>query len=131
MAAEYTRALLLGARGNSGVIASQLMGAFFQRLLSGAMRCRVRWSSSIAQAMRAAAQAAYAAVGEPVEGTILTVARKAAEAAEGPAGHGTASVFRVVRAAGEAAQDALARTPSSSRSFAVPVWSTPAAGASA
>jgi hypothetical protein len=110
MAAEYTRALLLGARGNSGVIASQLMGAFFQRLLSGAMDVE-SMEQSIAQAMRSAAQAAYAAVGEPVEGTILTVARKAAEAAERASRSGDASVFRVVRAAGEAAQDALARTP--------------------
>jgi fatty acid kinase len=72
------RAALLGARGNSGVILSQIVrGATDVLGAADELDGRV-----VAPALRSASDAAYAAVREPVEGTILTVARALAEAAE-------------------------------------------------
>ncbi|MFZ2501305.1 MAG: DAK2 domain-containing protein, partial [Nocardioides sp.] len=76
----FTRGALLAARGNSGVILSQLLSALVDRILSA--RPGERNAAVMAAAISAATDAAYAAVGKPVEGTILTVARTAAEAAE-------------------------------------------------
>jgi fatty acid kinase len=71
------RAALLGARGNSGVILSQIVrGATDVLGAADELDGRV-----VAPALRSASDAAYAAVREPVEGTILTVARALAEAA--------------------------------------------------
>ncbi|MGH3308891.1 MAG: DAK2 domain-containing protein, partial [Nocardioides sp.] len=74
----FRRGALLGARGNSGVILSEMLGAFAQRV--GARGPGERNATVMAEAMTRASDASYAAVGEPVEGTILTVARAAAEA---------------------------------------------------
>src|SRR5690606_11816075 len=69
---------LLGARGNSGVILSQVLKGF-----SEAIREAGRLTGAdLAEALVAGSEAAYAAVMKPVEGTILTVVREAAEAAE-------------------------------------------------
>ena len=73
-----SRAALLGARGNSGVIMSQVVRGATDVLgkaaeIDGAV---------VAAALRSSSDAAYAAVREPVEGTILTVARALAEEAE-------------------------------------------------
>ena len=69
---------LMGARGNSGVILSQIL-----RGISGvvAEARRASTPTSAAAALAAAATAAYEAVMRPVEGTILTVVREASEAA--------------------------------------------------
>ncbi|HNM98058.1 MAG TPA: DAK2 domain-containing protein, partial [Marmoricola sp.] len=75
---SYARGALLGARGNSGVILSQLFGALVRHL--AVARDRHAPATILARALEAAADAAYAAVGRPVEGTILTVARAAAVA---------------------------------------------------
>ena len=73
-----SRAALLGARGNSGVIMSQVVrGATDVLGRAGAVDGAV-----VTAAARSASDAAYAAVREPVEGTILTVARALAEEAE-------------------------------------------------
>ncbi|MDN4176089.1 DAK2 domain-containing protein, partial [Nocardioides sp. SOB77] len=61
--------------------------------------------------LRHASDAAYAAVGDPVEGTMLTVGRAAAEAATERAGRPAARARDVFAAAAEAARAALARTP--------------------
>ena len=113
-AAAYARGLLLGARGNSGVIMSQLVGAFLKRLGPGASSAD---GLLVADALAEATAAAYAAVGEPVEGTMLSVARaasdaalEAARAAGGSAG-GSVEGTLVVSAAVRAAEAALARTP--------------------
>src|ERR1044071_870026 len=79
LAHEVTRAALLSARGNSGVILSQIV--------RGAAECLADEADpidppAIARAVRAASDAAYGAVREPVEGTILTVIRELAQAAE-------------------------------------------------
>jgi DAK2 domain fusion protein YloV len=94
---------LLGARGNSGVILSQLI-----RGLADAVGETPVDARGLAKALAAGAEAAYAAVARPVEGTMLTVAREAARAAAADGAEGLASV---VRRAAEGARDALARTP--------------------
>src|SRR5690606_1977966 len=81
---------LLGARGNSGVILSQILKGFAESIRHNG---RVS-GADLAEALSAGSDSAYAAVMKPVEGTILTVAREAAEAAEKrfTEGNGEASV---------------------------------------
>ena len=77
-AEKTARAMLHGARGNSGVIIS-LMFRGIAKGLKNAFECDgVAW----AQALKKGVESAYSAVERPAEGTILTVARKCAEAAE-------------------------------------------------
>ncbi|MGZ4701952.1 MAG: DAK2 domain-containing protein, partial [Ilumatobacteraceae bacterium] len=75
---------LMGARGNSGVILSQLLGALVARIARA--QPGERNAVVMSQAMVEATDASYAAVGTPVEGTILTVARAASDAAVRRAG---------------------------------------------
>jgi DAK2 domain fusion protein YloV len=94
----------MGARGNSGVILSQILRGL-------ADECRdleAVETETLVQGFRHAADAAYEAVMRPVEGTILTVARAIAEAAE--AMDAPALVELLDRAA-DAGRDAVARTP--------------------
>jgi len=108
--AAFSRGALLGARGNSGVILAQMLGAMTKHLLASAdgRRRGDRW----ADAMVAATRASYEAVGTPVEGTMLTVACAASEAARAAADALVVDdVAAVVGAAAEAAAAALARTP--------------------
>src|SRR5688500_1423088 len=107
--AAFARGALLGARGNSGVIFSQLVGAFAKRVAEAGPQDRS--AEVCAAGMGLATAASYAAVGEPAEGTILSVARAAAEAAQLTAVRNTARVGHVIRAAATAAREALARTP--------------------
>ncbi len=107
--AAFSRGALLGARGNSGVILSEMMRAIARRLARSAPE--ERNAEVLAEALRLAADAAYAAVGTPVEGTILTVARAAAEAAEATREDPAARTRDVFTGAAEAARAALARTP--------------------
>lgn len=103
----YLDAALRGARGNSGVIMAQLLRAMFRSL------ARVRGElgpEDVATCLERASQAAYEAVGQPVEGTILSVASGAAVAARDAAGRGD-TVEGVLTAAVEAAHESLARTP--------------------
>jgi DAK2 domain fusion protein YloV len=105
----FARGALLGARGNSGVIVSQLVGALCKRL--GQAGADDRAAAVFAEALALATQASYAAVGEPVEGTILTVARAASDAALATARDERLRVGHVIRAAAAAAREALERTP--------------------
>ncbi len=103
LARELTRAALMGARGNSGVILSQLVRGFAEALGEAAEVD----PSALAGAFRAASTTADGAMRAPVEGTILTVARDMA--AEAELGHAdVAALLRCVLAGGEAS---LARTP--------------------
>lgn len=102
----FSRGLLMGARGNSGVILSQLFRGFAQA-------CRDRSvldASGLAMALEAGVQTAYQAVLEPAEGTVLTVARCAAARAVAIAQR-TNSVVAVMAEALEAARMALRQTP--------------------
>jgi uncharacterized protein len=105
----FARGALLGARGNSGVILSSLVGALCKRL--GEAGPDDRSALVFAEGMAVAAQAGYAAVGQPVEGTILSVAQAAADAAGRSAEDPSHRLGHVIRAAAAAAREAVARTP--------------------
>ncbi len=105
----YSRGALLGARGNSGVILSQLVGAMLRRIRQAGPHDRS--ASVFAEGMALATDAAYSAVGRPVEGTILSVARAASDAAATAAQVTEDRIGAVVHAAASAAREALARTP--------------------
>ncbi len=107
--AAFGRGALLGARGNSGVILSQMLGAVGARI--GRAGDDERNAVVMADALREATDASYAAVGTPVEGTMLTVARAASDAALAEAARPGARAREVVTAAAAAAREAVAHTP--------------------
>ncbi|MFI9614187.1 DAK2 domain-containing protein [Streptomyces sp. NPDC052023] len=97
---------LIGARGNSGTIVAQLLRGMAQVLAAGSDDAHTD-GERLRLALRRAADAARQAVAHPVEGTVLSVASAAADAAGGAEGDcGT-----VARAAYEGARVALAATP--------------------
>ncbi|MCZ6615526.1 MAG: DAK2 domain-containing protein, partial [Chloroflexi bacterium] len=77
VAEAVARGTLMGGRGNSGVILSQ----YFKGWAEGLKGCRTFGGAEIAGALAYASEAAYKAVSKPVEGTILTVIRAAADGA--------------------------------------------------
>jgi len=95
---------LLGARGNSGVILSQVLKGFAESIKGQ----RELTAPSCIEALLSASRSAYAAVMKPVEGTILTVVRAAAEGAEKAA---SAAPLEVLRDAWKAGDKALQKTP--------------------
>ncbi|HLW44786.1 MAG TPA: DAK2 domain-containing protein [Acidimicrobiales bacterium] len=97
---------LMGARGNSGVILSQLLRGLAERLGVA----DEAGPDALADALVIASDLARKAVVRPVEGTILTVARAAGEGASAGARMG-AALLGVVERARDAAGDALAKTP--------------------
>jgi len=97
---------LMGARGNSGVILSQILRGI-SSVVGDAGGID---GPTAAAALGAASTAAYQAVMRPVEGTILTVVREASEAAAQSA-EGGADLLAVLEAAKDRGADALARTP--------------------
>ena len=106
VAAIFAKGLLMGARGNSGVITSQLFRGFSQSVkgrdeLDG---------QALALAFQSGVEVAYKAVMKPVEGTILTVSRGAAIGAKKKA-EATNDAVEVMKAALEGAKTALAKTP--------------------
>jgi DAK2 domain fusion protein YloV len=105
----FARGALLGARGNSGVIFSQLVGAMLKRLSEAGPGDRS--AAIFAEAMVQATEAGYAAVGSPVEGTILSVAKAASQAASEAADDKSKRLGQIFSAAASAAREALARTP--------------------
>ncbi len=108
----FGRGALLGARGNSGVILSQLLRAGSEGLLRGNP---LEPGKLLAGTLEISAEGAYAAVAEPVEGTILSVARAAAAGATKAArtlpDDVTQQMAVVITAAARAAREALIRTP--------------------
>ncbi len=105
----FARGALLGARGNSGVILSEMLGAVARRI--AAADPDERTAQTMAAALHDATDASYRAVGTPVEGTILTVARAASDAAVARAAEPPVRARDVFTAAAAAAREALARTP--------------------
>ncbi len=97
---------LMGARGNSGVIMSQILRGLSERLAP----VEVIDGVALSRALVHAAEAAYGAVLRPVEGTILTVVRESAAAASAAAEAGR-DLAGVVGVAVEEAKASLARTP--------------------
>jgi DAK2 domain fusion protein YloV len=106
LAKELSRAALMGARGNSGVIFSQILRGAAEVLGEpGPLD-----AAAIRRAFRSASDAAYRAVRRPVEGTMLSVIRELAEEAEDPRNAALGSVELLKRLV-ERGEDALARTP--------------------
>lgn len=101
---------LMGARGNSGVILSQLLRGTGE-VLSGLRDGAPLDGEMVRDLLRHGADLSYQAVARPVEGTILTVARAAADAAAASVETGVRDAAVVVAAAAQGAQDALDRTP--------------------
>jgi hypothetical protein len=98
---------LMGARGNSGVILSQVLRGFADTFTALDEIGPV----DVVVALRKASDAAYQAVMRPVEGTILTVVREAAESAEAAHADGAGDLGALLARTVEAANDAVARTP--------------------
>jgi DAK2 domain fusion protein YloV len=106
VAKELSRAALMGARGNSGVIFSQIVRGFAE-VLSEHDEID---APLVTRAFRAASDAAYRAVRRPVEGTMLTVIREMAEEAELPAARTLEKSELLARVVARG-EDALSRTP--------------------
>ncbi|NLH14447.1 MAG: DAK2 domain-containing protein [Firmicutes bacterium] len=106
VAAAASMGSLMGARGNSGVIFSQILRGF-SRYVEPYDRVD---GAQLAKALERAAQTAYQAVLKPVEGTMLTVARELAKAALDAAKRGD-DIVSVLDSAIEHAQEVLDRTP--------------------
>jgi DAK2 domain fusion protein YloV len=103
---EVTRAALMGARGNSGVILSQIIrGAAETLRTNGDVDTR-----TLAQAFRSASDAAYRAVRQPVEGTMLSVIREMAEEGES-AGNDAVTKPELLARIVKRGEEAVARTP--------------------
>lgn len=98
---------LLGARGNSGVITSQILSGF-------ASTCRTMETIDggvFCEAMKKGVEAAYQAVMKPVEGTILTVSKAAAQGAQDALEAGETNIEALIEAARVSALKALELTP--------------------
>ena len=107
VAKAMAKGALVGARGNSGVILSQIFSGLSQALdgkddITG---------KELADALAKASTVAYAGLSNPVEGTILTVVREAAEAAQAHAATVSDDVVSVVEATVNAAKESVAKTP--------------------
>lgn len=100
------KGLLMGARGNSGVILSQLFRGFSKAIQDKS----VLDANSLAQAFKGGVDSAYSAVMKPVEGTVLTVARESAEAGL-EACKETDNVIEVMEAVLERSKTSLQHTP--------------------
>lgn len=106
VSAKAARGALLGARGNSGVILSQILHGMAKTL-----EMKEYFTSiDFAKAMRNASDTAYRSITKPVEGTILTVMREAAEAAHKQAARG-ANLKQTIIAAVTEARNSVKKTP--------------------
>ena len=103
---SFSKGLLMGARGNSGVILSQLFRGMSQYIADK----KEIDAKEFAEAIQNGVSIAYKAIIKPVEGTILTVAREAAEAGL-KAAKNSDSVVEVMEAIYAEAQASLKRTP--------------------
>ena len=99
---------LMGARGNSGVIISQILRGFVAKIKNAGLETID--AGLFSEALSESASAAYEAVGNPVEGTILTVVREAAEATE-KAVPSKCDLLSLGEIAREAAKHSLDSTP--------------------
>ncbi|MCD5002214.1 DAK2 domain-containing protein [Enterococcus saccharolyticus] len=106
LATGLSKGLLMGARGNSGVILSQLFRGFAKQIPD----VETLEATDLAKAFSRGVETAYKAVMKPVEGTILTVARVAAEFGERKAAE-TDDCVEVMTAVVKGAKRALAKTP--------------------
>lgn len=106
-AKAVSRAALMGARGNSGVILSQILRGACEKL----GRASTLDAKAMAEALGGAKERAYSAVREPVEGTMLSVVKDAAAAAQAFVESGKSDPVEVLREAACAAHESVRRTP--------------------
>ncbi len=102
------RGALMGARGNSGVILSQI----WRGLAQGLEGKESFTAADLAAALQESASIAYKGVSNPVEGTILTVMNDAAAAAKNEVEQGNEDILEVLEATVNAAGESVAKTPS-------------------
>lgn len=107
VAAAMAHGSLMGARGNSGIILSQILRGLADRFGS----CDELGAEEISDALTSASDAAYRAVMRPVEGTILTVVREAAGAARATGTHAGTDVAGFLDGIYRRGLEALERTP--------------------
>ncbi|MDD4230616.1 MAG: DAK2 domain-containing protein [Dehalococcoidales bacterium] len=104
---KMSRGALMGARGNSGVILSQII-AGLARGLEGAETCD---GVCLAKGFEQASIAAYKGISNPVEGTIITVIKDVAKAAKARSLNGDSDIVSIMEEAVTAAGDSVANTP--------------------
>ncbi len=105
-AEALSKGLLMGARGNSGVILSQLFRGFSR----GVADLETANSQQLAAAFQSGVETAYKAVVKPVEGTILTVAKESAKSVVRASSY-TNDIIELLQELIASAKEALARTP--------------------
>ncbi len=106
VASDLAHGAMMGSRGNSGTILSQLWQGFAHALKDQSTLD----AALLVKGLREAADTAYRGVIKPVEGTILTVAREMAEEAEA-AHHDTHDMVEILERVVQRGKDTLARTP--------------------
>ncbi|MBI2333915.1 MAG: DAK2 domain-containing protein [Chloroflexi bacterium] len=106
MAAAFSKGALMGARGNSGVITSQILRGFSR----GVHECATLDVETFVKALGEARDTAYKGVVKPVEGTILTVIKETANAAEAARGS-VKDAIELLEVAVQAADEAVKNTP--------------------
>ena len=102
-----SRAALLGARGNSGLIMAQL----FRGMKAGLANESELTGANFTASLNAAVELAYQAVPEPREGTMLTVIRESAQSAEEACHQDDAQLVTVMKAVADEAMQSVERTP--------------------
>ncbi|MBM3158040.1 MAG: DAK2 domain-containing protein, partial [Chloroflexi bacterium] len=107
IAQAMAKGALMGARGNSGVILSQIWRGIAETLQDK----ETANSQDIAAALVRGSEMAYKGLSNPVEGTMLTVMREAAAAAQQLASDGSSDVIAVLEATVDASRDSVANTP--------------------
>jgi DAK2 domain fusion protein YloV len=107
VAHAMARGALMGARGNSGVILSQI----WRGLAQGLEDKETFTATDLAAALQKSAQVAYKGVSSPVEGTMLTVMKDLAAAAQAQVDAGNDDIVSVLEATVNAAADSVANTP--------------------
>ncbi|MFQ6122975.1 MAG: DAK2 domain-containing protein, partial [Dehalococcoidales bacterium] len=108
VAQSMAKGALMGARGNSGVILSQI----WRGLAQGLAEKESFTGSELADALLQSSMMAYKGLSHPVEGTILTVIKDAAAAAQAQAASGSNDLISVIEATVNAASESVANTPS-------------------
>ncbi len=107
VAHAMAKGALMGARGNSGVILSQI----WRGLAQGLEEKEAFDATELAEALEKSAQTAYKGVSNPVEGTMLTVIHAAAKAARAQVEEGNDDIISMLEAVVDAAGDSVANTP--------------------
>ena len=107
IAEAIAKGALMGARGNSGVILSQI----WRGLAQGLQEKKSFTGSDLAVALEQASNMAYKGISNPVEGTILTVAREVSSAAQSQATSGDGDLITIMETVVNAANESVANTP--------------------